>query len=115
MADQHLFGGQVGQHVDEAEQLNLEVLMAHAPVHDLTDPPVLVEDRGALTANEFEECPAALGNVGFKLGPVQNRGRTALFRMTRRSIVERLDGGLLLILMRFLGHGYLQIVGHGCV
>ena len=87
MADQHLFGGQVGQHVDEAEQLNLEVLMAHAPVHDLTDPPVLVENRGALTANAFEECPAALGNIGLKLGPIQIRGRTALIWVTRRRIV----------------------------
>ena len=48
-------GVQVGQHVHEAEQLHLEVLVFHGPVHDFPGPPALVEDGGGLSADAVEK------------------------------------------------------------
>ena len=56
---QGLGGVEVGQHVDKAEHLDLEVLVLHGPVHDLARPPALVEDRRGLARDALEEFLAA--------------------------------------------------------
>ena len=50
---------QVGQHIDEPEELDLEPLILHARVQNLPGPGALVEERGALVPDAGEERSTA--------------------------------------------------------
>ena len=67
MPQQGFRGVQVGQHVHEAEQLHLEVLVFHGPVHDFSSPPALVEDGRGLSADAVEEFLPTLYDFLFNL------------------------------------------------
>ena len=62
VAGQGLGCGQVGQYVHEPEQLDLEGLVLHGPVHDLAGPEPLVEDGRRLAPDAGEKRFAALAN-----------------------------------------------------
>ena len=122
MTDEHVFRGQGGQHINKTEQLNLKVLIVHAPVHDLTDPPVLVEDGGTLAANHFKKRLAAIDNPGFYRCPVQIRRSTVACALVHWGLAHRFNAVLLLICTGFQGHlslrpsvivaGQYSILGH---
>ena len=54
----HRVAFQSGQHIDEAEELDLEVLVLHAPVQQRAGPPPCVEHGRHMAGRPFSELPA---------------------------------------------------------
>ncbi len=91
VAVEGLRGVEIGQDVDEAEELDLEVFILHRPVHDLAGPPALVENGRGLAADAGEKLLAACGYLPVKRSCVHMR------------LVQRKMIGELLIFSRFPG------------
>ena len=82
-----------GEGVDESEQLDLEGLVLHRPVHQLVGPEGGVEQSGLATSGEVEELGADFDDPPFDRGVI---GR----RSTFRSRWTPLTGGVITVRVR---------------
>ncbi len=69
---QQLGGGQGWKSVHKAEHLNLELLVLHAPVHDLAHPGPFVEERGLLAGDGGEKFLAPIDDFRIQHGVVHS-------------------------------------------
>ena len=63
VVSEHLAGGQRREGIHEAEHLDLELFVLHAPVHDLAHPGTLVKERWLFAGNSAEKFLAPSDNL----------------------------------------------------